>query len=150
MRRAPASFCTISLALSLILSSSTSFSQEGDTRSQSNASPQNTPDSPGQVKPVSDLPESPGSAQAASPQASQSTSSAAAPGQTPSGTAAAPAVPITGQVVSRPAGAAIAPRKQRQVRSFLIKFGLLAGAGVAIGTVAALALASPSRVPGTR
>jgi hypothetical protein len=35
------------------------------------------------------------------------------------------------------------------VRSLLLKLGLIAGAGVALGTVAALSIASPSRVPGS-
>lgn len=69
--------------------------------------------------------------------------------QQPTGTAAAPPVTTSGNAASRPAGAAIAPPKQRQVHSLLIKVGLLAGAGVAVGTVAALSAASPSRVPGS-
>jgi hypothetical protein len=69
--------------------------------------------------------------------------------QNPTGTAAAPGVTTSGNAASRPAGAAIAPPKQRQVRSFLLKMGLIAGAGVALGTVAALSFASPSRVPGS-
>ncbi len=69
---------------------------------------------------------------------------------TPSGTAAAPAGRLSGNAASRPAGAAIAPPKQRQVRSFLIKLGFVAGAAAALGTVAALSLASPARVPHSR
>jgi hypothetical protein len=65
----------------------------------------------------------------------------------PSGTAAAPAGRLSGNAASRPAGAAIAPPKQRQVRSFLIKLGFVAGAAAALGTVAALSMASPARVP---
>ena len=68
---------------------------------------------------------------------------------TPSGTAAAQAAKPAGNAGSQPAGAAIAPPKQRQVRSFLIKLGAIAGAGAAIGTVYALSAASPSRVPGS-
>jgi hypothetical protein len=97
------------------------------------------------------LPESPGATQS-----SQSAPPAAIPPAPPAGSkeqaggaAAAPAVEVTGNAVSRPAGSAIAPPKQRQVRSFLIKMGLIAGAGVAIGTVAALSISSPARVPGS-
>jgi hypothetical protein len=68
---------------------------------------------------------------------------------TASGTAAAQTEKPSGNAASRPAGAAIAPPKQRQVRSFLVKFGLIAGAGVALGTVYALSESSPSRVPGS-
>jgi len=64
---------------------------------------------------------------------------------TPLGTAAAPKEEVTGVMGSRPAGAAIAPAKQRRVRTFLIKVGAVVGAGVAIGTVAALSKGSPSR-----
>jgi hypothetical protein len=66
-------------------------------------------------------------------------------GAKPVGTAAAPYEKTTGVAASRPAGAVIAPAKQRRVRSFLIKFGVIVGAGVAIGTVAALSHSSPSQ-----
>lgn len=63
----------------------------------------------------------------------------------PLGTAAARPINTTGVAASKPAGAAIAPAKQKRARSMLIKFGAIAGAGVAIGTVVALSSASPSR-----
>jgi hypothetical protein len=65
--------------------------------------------------------------------------------QEPLGAAAARPVKTTGIAASKPAGAAIAPAKQRRARSVLIKVGAIAGAGVAIGVVAALSSASPSR-----
>jgi len=65
----------------------------------------------------------------------------------PSGTAVAPAVEVSGSAASKPAGVAIAPPKQRQIRSWLIRFGFIAGAGAALGTVVALSAASPGRVP---
>jgi hypothetical protein len=65
----------------------------------------------------------------------------------PSGTAVAPAVQTSGSAASKPAGVAIAPPKQRQIRSWLIRFGFIAGAGAALGTVVALSAASPGRVP---
>jgi anti-anti-sigma factor len=65
--------------------------------------------------------------------------------QDPLGTAAAPSVKTTGVAASRPAGAAMAPAKQKRARSILIKVGVIVGAGVAVGTVVALASASPSR-----
>ncbi len=70
--------------------------------------------------------------------------------QEPVGTAAAESVETTGVAASKPAGAAIAPAKQRRTRSLLIKVGALVGASVAIGTVVALSSASPSRPPGAR
>lgn len=70
--------------------------------------------------------------------------------QEPVGTAAAAGVETTGVAASKPAGAAIAPAKQRRTRSFLIKVSAIVGASVAVGTVVALANASPSRPPGAR
>jgi anti-sigma B factor antagonist len=70
--------------------------------------------------------------------------------QEPLGTAAAPPLKTTGVAASRPAGAAIAPAKQRRARSILIKVGAIVGAGVAVGTVVALSKASPSRPPASR
>jgi hypothetical protein len=65
--------------------------------------------------------------------------------QEPLGTAVAPYEKGIGIAASRPAGAVIAPAKQRRTRSFLIKVGLLVGAGVAVGTVVGLSKASPSQ-----
>ena len=42
----------------------------------------------------------------------------------------------------------MAPAKQRQSRSLLLKMGLLAAAGVAVGTVVGLTKATPSKPPG--
>lgn len=67
----------------------------------------------------------------------------------PVGTAAAPeAPPVAGVPASRPAGAVIAPAKQRRSRSFFIKLSAIVGGAAAIGTVAALARGSPSKPPG--
>ena len=63
----------------------------------------------------------------------------------PVGVAAAPYEKSTAITASRPAGAAIAPAKQRRTRSILIKTGLLVGACVAVGTVVALSKGSPSQ-----
>ncbi len=63
----------------------------------------------------------------------------------PVGTAAAPYEPTVGVAGSRPSGAAIAPAKQRRVRTILISLGVIAGAGIAVGSVAALSHGSPSR-----
>ena len=63
----------------------------------------------------------------------------------PVGTAAAPEVKPTGVAASRPAGAVIAPAKQRRMRTIVIRVGIIVAAGVAIGTVAALSRSSPAR-----
>ncbi|HEU5400293.1 MAG TPA: hypothetical protein VFU86_02985 [Terriglobales bacterium] len=65
----------------------------------------------------------------------------------PLGAATAGSVATEGGGASRPAGTAIAPAKQHQVRSFLIKLGAVAAAGVAIGTVYALSKGTPSVPP---
>jgi hypothetical protein len=83
------------------------------------------------------------------PDASPQSGTAQTKPQQPTGTAAAPAVTTSGNAASRPAGAAIAPPKQRQVHSLLVKVGLIAGCAAAVGTVAALTLASPAKVPGS-
>jgi hypothetical protein len=63
----------------------------------------------------------------------------------PVGAAAAPFERTTGVAASRPAGAVIAPAKQRRARSILIRVSIVVGAAVAIGTVVALSHGSPSR-----
>jgi hypothetical protein len=63
----------------------------------------------------------------------------------PVGTAAAPYEKTTGVAASRPAGAVVAPAKQKRSRSFLIRVALIAGACVAVGVVVGLSAASPSR-----
>jgi cytoskeletal protein RodZ len=67
--------------------------------------------------------------------------------QTPVGAAAAEQVKTAGGGASRPAGSAIAPVKQHQYRSILIKLGAVAAAGIAVGTVYGLSHATPSTPP---
>lgn len=65
--------------------------------------------------------------------------------QEPLGTATAEGVPTVGGGASRPAGAAIAPAKQSQKRSLLIKLGAIAAVGVASGTIYALSKGTSSK-----
>lgn len=67
----------------------------------------------------------------------------------PIGAAAAEKEKTTGIAASNPAGAAIAPAKQRRSRALFIKVGAVLGAGVALGTAMALSRSSPSRPPGS-
>jgi hypothetical protein len=67
------------------------------------------------------------------------------PPQKPVGTAAAPEEKPVGVAASRPAGAVIAPAKQKRVRIILIRTAIIVGAAVAVGTVVALSKGSPSR-----
>jgi hypothetical protein len=87
-----------------------------------------------------ELPNSPGSVRPQQPTATER----------PIGTAAAEIGNASGNAASKPAGVAIAPAKQHQSRSLLIKLGAVIGAGVAIGTVMALSNASPSRPPNSQ
>ncbi len=66
----------------------------------------------------------------------------------PLGTAAAETVPTLGVAASRPAGAALAPAKQRRVRTILIRMGAVIGVGAAVGATMALSEGSPSKPPG--
>ena len=68
--------------------------------------------------------------------------------QRPVGTAAAEAPKVSGVTAAQPAGAAIAPAKQRRVRTIVLKVGAILGAGAAVGTVIALSAATPSKPPG--
>jgi len=85
-------------------------------------------------------------------QSGQSDTSQAGPGQSlqggvlkPVGTATAPYEKTTGVAASMPAGAVIAPAKQRRARSILIRVGVVVGAAIAVGAVVALSHGSPSR-----
>lgn len=66
----------------------------------------------------------------------------------PLGAAAAETVPTVGVAASRPAGAALAPAKQRRVRTILIRTGAVLGAVAALGVTMALTEGSPSKPPG--
>jgi anti-sigma B factor antagonist len=113
-------------------------SDRGVTDAQIEASrPETLPDSPGTVR-AQTADNQPSNNQQPSPRQQTGT-------QEPLGTAAAKSIKTTGVAASRPAGSAIAPGKQRRARSILIKVGVIAGAGVAVGTVVALAAASPGR-----
>ncbi len=105
------------------------------------------------VPPAQELPAAPSSNQNAQPQQQQQANTPAAspqPAQQPLGAAVGQAGAAAGVPASEPAGTAIAPAKQRQVRSLLIKLGAVAAAGAAIGIVYALSKSSPSTPPGVR
>lgn len=99
------------------------------------------------TQPPIELPENPGRSSTPAPNTPVPQNNVPPVAPQPSGTAVAPEVQVSGGAASKPAGVAIAPPKQRQIRTWLIRFGFIAGAGVALGTVAALSAASPGRVP---
>jgi hypothetical protein len=143
--------------LVLIVSSTTQplLAQQPAPGQSQPAPAQTQPADQNTLPPPVELPDNPGrntqpSTESNTPvtQPRQNTQPATPPqGTQPSGTAVAPPVQVTGGAASKPAGVAIAPPKQRQVRSLLLKLGLLAGAGIAVGTVVGLSAASPSHVP---
>jgi hypothetical protein len=110
------------------------------TAAQTNPSAHEVADSSSSTAPYPDAPE-PQNGQQASPQSGDQQSGDGKP----LGTAAAPYANPTGLTGSRPAGAAIAPARQRRVHAILISLGVIAAAGIAVGTVAGMSHASPSR-----
>jgi hypothetical protein len=114
------------------------------------------PDSPGtawaKAQDVSSQPTSAGSTAAPSAQRGVSptadTEDQPQTPQRPVGTAAAEAPKVSGIAAAQPAGVAIAPAKQRRVRTIVLKVGAMVGAGVAVGTVIALTEATSSKPPG--
>jgi hypothetical protein len=118
----------------------------GTTRAQTQSQPPTSnppaqteaqPPSPGQTEQVP----------APQPQSQSSQSPVPSP-QRPVGTAAAETSNASGVAASQPAGVAIAPAKQRRVRTIVLRVGALVGAGVAVGTVVALTQGTPSKPPG--
>ncbi len=111
---------------------------------------QSTTSNSGTTEAPAPLPNAP-SAQA---QQAQSPNSASQPAsqkqdQNPLGAAAAQQGVTAGGAASRPAGNAIAPAKQHQTRSLLLKLGMIAAAGAAIGAVVALSRGTSPVPPGS-
>jgi hypothetical protein len=106
----------------------------------------------GTTQPPGALPEAPSAQQPvgtpALPQEAQPLQKKQQQEHTPLGAAAAQKGETAGGAASKPAGMAIAPAKQRQVRSFLLKLGLIAAGGAAIGAVVALSKGTSSVPPG--
>lgn len=100
------------------------------------------------LQPIQPLPEAPSAAQQQNTKPVQN--SIQQNQQAPAGAAAAQAGATAGGAGSRPAGSAIAPAKQHQTRSLLIKIGAVGGAAIAIGTVVALTRATGSKPPGAK
>ncbi|HEV2963482.1 MAG TPA: hypothetical protein VG649_16770 [Candidatus Angelobacter sp.] len=102
------------------------------------------------LQPVTTYPEAPTPQQDQQPgnaqpvQQSEQAQQPKKPATEPAGAATAEKVPTTGGAASRPAGVAIAPAKQHQTRSLLIKIGAIAAAGAAAGTVYGLSRGTPS------
>ena len=94
------------------------------------------------------LPDAPSSTQGAQPQTEIPAQKPRPRSTQPVGVGTAQQAPTAGGAASKPAGAAIAPAKQKQYRSLLIKIGAIAAGGAALGTVYALTRATKSTPPG--
>ncbi len=105
-----------------------------------------TPDpSKGPLKPNEQtLPNAPSATQ----QQQQTSQEQQEPKEAPLGAAAAQAAKTSGGAASKPAGTAIAPAKQHQTRSLLIKVGAIAAGAAAVGIVYALSRGTSSVPPG--
>src|SRR5579883_1135993 len=90
----------------------------------------------------------PATAQPATPNSSNGSERTTPKYQEPSGAATAERGSTNGGAASRPAGTAIAPAKQRQVRSMFIKVGALMAGAAAVGTIYALSRGTSSLPPG--
>jgi cytoskeletal protein RodZ len=105
------------------------------------------------LQPVTTYPDAAGNPQLQAPTQPQSTTAGQSqvPRQQtePQGSATAGKVPTAGGAAAKPAGAAIAPAKQRQARSLLIKMGAVVAGAVAAGTIYALSKGTPSTPPGS-
>ncbi|MFZ0418657.1 MAG: hypothetical protein WAM04_11195 [Candidatus Sulfotelmatobacter sp.] len=108
------------------------------------------PQSAFEQSPGAPLPTEPQGQQAESPQPPQIQPQQVQPPspQKPVGTAAAEPTHAAGIAASQPAGVAIAPAKQRRVRTIVIRTAAIIGAGIAVGTVVALTEATGSKPPG--
>lgn len=126
-------------------------SQPQQPNSGTNVNPSQAP-----LQPVTTYPDAAGAQQE-----QQSTDTAQAQTQTipegpqpkkqtePVGAATAESVPTTGGAAAKPAGVAIAPAKQHQTRSWIIKIGAVLAAGAALGTIYALSHSTSPTPPGT-
>ena len=109
------------------------------------------------LQPVTTYPDASGAQQQEQPSATTAPAQTNLPegpqpkkqGTEPVGAASAESVPTAGGAAAKPAGVAIAPAKQHQTRSLMIKIGAALAAGAALGTVFALSHGTSSTPPGT-
>jgi len=147
---------TAGLCIALLASVSMAGAQQQATAPEQTPSITELPDSPGATLAKSQPPalqsaseQSPSIVPQEQSQQQQAQSQSGQPSpQRPVGTAAAEPTHANGIAASQPAGVAVAPMKQRRVRTIVIRVGALVGAGVAVGSVAALTMGTSSRPPG--
>jgi hypothetical protein len=136
-------------ALALVLTAQ--FAKAAPLRQQAASNPQSQDMPTPTVEPQDANIPKPSSAQDAAqiaqtdiPQSTSSEQHQNPPSQ-PVGTAAAPYEKPIGVAASRPAGAVIAPGKQRREHAIIIRVAIVAGAAVALGTVVALSHSTSGR-----
>ena len=135
--------------------------QSAPTQQPSTQQPTTQPATPGSgvnpsqgplqpVKPVTSYPDAAGEQQQNAPAQGNNLPNGPQPKRPtePVGAATAESVPTTGGAAAKPAGVAIAPAKQHQSRSLLIKVGAALAAGAALGTVYALSHGTSPTPPG--
>jgi cytoskeletal protein RodZ len=149
--------CLVMLVAAPDLAMAATAQQQAASAQQTQSAPSSTSDQQapnagvGTASPAAPVATSSQSGDQNSPSAAQAVPEQAVPDQPqsgtskPVGTAAAPYGAPNGVAVSRPAGAVIAPAKQRRARAILIRVGLIVGGAVAIGTVVALSRSSSGR-----
>jgi hypothetical protein len=126
----------------------------GQAQPKPQPSPQGATVNPSQppLQPVTTYPDASGTQQqlpnAPQPKTQTGQAQGQQPENEPQGAATAERVPTAGGAAAKPAGAAIAPPKQHQTRSLLIKLGAVAAGAVAAGTIYALSRGTPSTPPG--
>jgi hypothetical protein len=103
----------------------------------------------GTTEPPAPLPNAPSAQAAQNSQPAQSAQRPQSQEGAPLGAAAAQQGATAGGAASKPAGNAIAPAKQRQTRSLLIKLGAIAAGAAAIGAVVALTRSTSPVPPGS-
>lgn len=142
----------------------TQAAPETQTAPQASPGPLTVDPSKGPLQPVPDEnpepPQAPSAVQQqqapAQPATTQNTAPAQAnttpqqPVQEPVGVAAAEKGTTAGGAGSKPAGSAIAPAKQHQVRSLLIKLGAIGAGAAALGAIFALSKGTSSLPPGAK
>jgi cobalamin biosynthesis Mg chelatase CobN len=132
---------------------------QASTPQSATPDPSRGPQQPAGNQPAAPLPEAPSADMPSTTPATPSTSSPsrdnantsssqAQSTQAPTGAAAAQRAETAGGAASKPAGNAIAPAKQRQTRSLLIKVGAIAAAGAAAGIIYGLSRGTGSLPPG--
>jgi len=134
----------------------TPSSEQPQTQPKPNQSGTTVNPSQAPLQPVTTYPDATGAQQQEQPSTTQPAQSTLPESPQPKnrpiepvGAAAAEGVSTAGGAAAKPAGAAIAPAKQHQTRSLLIKIGAAVAAGAALGTVFALSHSTSSLPPGT-